>query len=118
MSVEAVRVRAQSQDPLQFRGVDVAAGHDADHALPCEAVAQLVGRRDRRPSPAPSAKIVRGLQRHPHALGQLLFRQLHEVVEVLLVDAERQIEADARGDAFRKGLRGFADHASGPFQDR
>ena len=69
--------------------------------------------------PAPSARLCVRSSASAHAVGELLFAQQHEVVEPALQDAKRQIEGDARRDAFGKRVGRRADDArAGPPRTR
>jgi len=59
-------------------------------------------------------QIMRRAQREPHALGQLVLRQKHEVVEILVHEIEGEVERDPSGDTFSEGVRGGAHDALRP----
>ena len=50
-------------------------------------------------------------QREPHAVGELVFGQQDEIVQVLLEMPNVQVERDPRGDALGKGVGRVAHDA-------
>ena len=56
-------------------------------------------------------QVVGGIERQAHAVGELLFGQRHDVVELAPQDVEGQIEGHARRHALGKRRRLIAGHA-------
>src|SRR5919204_667500 len=98
------------EDAGERRRVDVAAAHHADDLLSCEPIAQLHRRRERRRT-GTFGEIVRGAQRKADAGGELVFGERHDIVELALENAEREIEGDARRHPLGERIGVVADDA-------
>ena len=76
-------------DPPQFRGIEVAAGHDRDDALAGERCGFSFTAAASDAAPAPSARLCVARKRQAHAFGELLFAERHDIVELALENPER-----------------------------
>src|SRR5258705_4148842 len=104
------RRRRTRHDPRERRDIDVPSAHHAPDLLPCQLRAVLLRRRERRRA-GPFRQVVREAKRRAHAFLERRLVERDDVVQLLLEDAERQIERDARRHPFGERIDALRRHA-------
>src|SRR5258705_19222 len=105
-----VELCAPRQDARERPDIDIAAAHPAPDLLPRQLRSILLRRRERRRA-GPFRQVVREAKRRAHAFLERRLVERDDVVQLLLEDAERQIERDARRHPFGERIDALRRHA-------